>query len=274
MNFSLIVTTYNWEPALRLTLLSAMRQVRLPDEILVADDGSRAETANLVEQMRADCPIPLQHIWQEDLGFRVGASRNRAIAAARGDYIVLVDGDVILDTHYTEDHCAVARRGRFVQGRRTYIGRQKTHRILRNGDWNLHPLAGDLSNRKNAIRSLWLSRLLSRTSTSLRGTLACNMAFWRDDAIAVNGFNEAITGWGREDSEFVVRLLNRGLQRRLLRHRAVMYHLYHTINSRDSIPQNDRLLFESQRTGCTWCERGLDQHLATPPDTVPYARAA
>lgn len=261
MNVSLIVTTYNWESALRLTLLSATRQVRAPDEILVADDGSGPATARLLDRCRAESPIPIRHLWQEDLGFRAAASRNRAIAAARGQYIVLVDGDVILERHFIHDHCAAARRNWFVQGRRVYLGRKITRRITERGCWDLHPFAADLTNRKNAIRSALLSKLFSRTTNSLRGTLSCNMAFWREDAVAVNGFNEAFIGWGREDSEFATRLIHYGLRRRLYRHGAVMYHLYHPQNSRGSIAENDRLLLETRRSARVWCEEGLDRHL-------------
>ena len=274
MNISLIVTTYNWEQALQLTLLSAVRQVQLPEEILVADDGSRAATAETISRFRRTSPVPVRHVWHEDLGFRAAAIRNRAIAAAEGEYVVLVDGDVILDRHFIADHCIVACTGWFVQGRRVYVGRHMTQRVLRNGCWNLHPFSRDLGNRKNAIRSSGLSWLFSRTKPSLRGTLSCNMAFWRDDAIVVNGFNEAFVGWGREDSEFATRLINQGLHRRLVRHRAVMYHLHHAINSRKSLLRNDQLLLETQRTGGTWCERGLDQYLADASQVVPHSQTA
>ena len=104
MNISLIITTYNWKEALEVALLSAFGQTLLPDEIIVADDGSRAGTGNIVASLAKDAPIPVLHSWQEDKGFRLARSRNRAIAKARGEYIILVDGDVVLEKHFIEDH--------------------------------------------------------------------------------------------------------------------------------------------------------------------------
>src|SRR5687767_9054063 len=104
MKTSLIITTYNWKEALDLTLRSVARQVEMPDEVLVADDGSRPDTGELIRAWAQRLPVPVRHIWQEDLGFRLARSRNRAIAAATGEYIVIVDGDMALHSHFIADH--------------------------------------------------------------------------------------------------------------------------------------------------------------------------
>src|SRR6185312_15866657 len=113
---TLIVTTYNWPAALDLTLKSAARQSVMPEEIIVADDGSGQETAHLVDRHAAVSSVPLLHVWQPDDGFRLARSRNRAIAAARGEYIIIVDGDLVLHEHFIADHKLAARRGSFIQG--------------------------------------------------------------------------------------------------------------------------------------------------------------
>jgi predicted glycosyltransferase involved in capsule biosynthesis len=99
-------------------------------------------------------------------------------------------------------------------------------------------------------------------STRIRGVKTCNFAFWRRDAIQVNGFNEEFVGWGREDSEFTVRLLNVGLKRQNVRFNALAYHLYHPISDRKHLPENDRILQKTIERRLTWCAQGLDQHLA------------
>ncbi|MDV2453612.1 glycosyltransferase [Xanthomonas hortorum] len=113
---ALIVLTYNWPQALRLVLESVKRQSRLPDEVIVVDDGSGAETAALMNALVADFPVPLRHVWQEDLGFRAARCRNLGIAATSAQYVILIDGDMLLHRDFIADHLALARPGRFLQG--------------------------------------------------------------------------------------------------------------------------------------------------------------
>jgi len=258
---SLVVTTYNWKEALRLVLASALVQSRLPDEIIVADDGSRPDTGELVDVMAAGSPVPLIHSWQEDQGFRAAMGRNRAIARATGDYIVLIDGDMLLEPHFIADHLAVARPGRFVQGSRVLLAEQRTRQVLAEGVTRIAPLASGIENRKNCIRSRWLSALFSHAGQGLNGIKTCNFAFWRRDALAVNGFNEEFVGWGREDSEFAARLLNNGIQRYTLKFMATAYHLFHPVQPRDRLPANDDLLARVVSEKTTWCAHGIGQYL-------------
>ena len=96
MKISLILSTYNRPDALAVTLESILRLDRLPDEVIVGDDGSTRETAEVIESFRPRFPIPLVHLWHEDRGFRLAKMRNKCIARATGDYIVQIDGDLIL----------------------------------------------------------------------------------------------------------------------------------------------------------------------------------
>jgi glycosyltransferase involved in cell wall biosynthesis len=257
MKISLMVTTYNWKAALSLCLESAFAQTRLPDEIIVADDGSREDTVELVRVYAKKSPVPLIHAWQADEGFRLTASRNRGIRASSGDYIIVVDGDVLLDRHFCEDHERWAAPGRWIQGSRVLIGEERSKQIMKNGICRLGPFSRGIHNRKNAIRSQFLAMLVRGARDPLRGVRGCNMAFWRNDAFRVNGFNEAFVGWGREDSEFVVRLAHAGIKRKNLKHQALIFHLYHPENSRESLPKNDLLLQETIIFKTVRCEKGL-----------------
>lgn len=257
---SLIVTTYNWKEALELVLRSAFDQTLAPMEIVVADDGSRPDTAELIRNMASQAPVPLVHSWQEDDGYRLAKSRNRAIARAQGDYILLIDGDILLDRRFAADHLAVARRGYFVQGPRALLGDKLTAQVFARGGLTIPLGARGVGNKKNCLRSELLSRLFSLKSTKLQGTRLCNFAFWKEDALRVNGFNEDFVGWGREDSEFVARLLNCGVQRQNLKFRALGYHLHHPMNNRDRLALNDDLLQRTIEGRLTWCKTGLDQY--------------
>lgn len=261
MRISLIITTYNWKEALERSLHSALAQTLLPLEIVVADDGSRPDTGDLVRAIAETAPIPVIHSWQEDRGFRSARSRNRAIARALGDYLILIDGDIILDPHFVADHCAFARPGYFVQGTRALLGPERSAQVLAGGPLDFGPFTPGVENRKNCLRSLWLARLFSLSSRTLGGIKTCNFAFWRRDALQVNGFNEDFVGWGREDSEFAARLLNAGFRRRDLKFHGLGYHLHHPIQTRDRLAINDALLSATITEKRRRCQRGLDLHL-------------
>lgn len=261
MKLSLIITTYNWKEALEASLDSAFYQTLVPGEIIVADDGSRSDTGDVVERMAACSPVPLIHSWQEDKGFRLARSRNRAIAKARGEYIILVDGDIVLERHFIEDHLGFARPGYFVQGTRVLLSRELSVEVLANSAMLPVCTRRGVENRKNCLRSGVLARLFSFTSKSLTGIKTCNFAFYREDAVAVNGFNEEFVGWGREDSEFTVRLLNRGVRRRNMKFNGLAYHLYHPMNDRARLESNDEILRQTIERRLTWCAKGLDQYL-------------
>ena len=144
LRVTLVVTTYNWPAALDLTLQSVARQSMAPMEIIVADDGSGHETEAVVTRWQGRLPTPLVHVWQADEGFRLARSRNRAIAAARGDYVIIVDGDMVLNRHFIADHVRAARHGCFIQGVRLLAGPKTAGRMLARGLLDLGFLAPDI----------------------------------------------------------------------------------------------------------------------------------
>ncbi len=261
MRVSLIITTYNWKEALGLVLESALCQTRPPAEIIVADDGSSDGTADLVASFAGRSSVPVIHSWQEDKGFRAAMSRNRAIARATGDYIVLIDGDIVLEKHFIEDHLYAVREVFFVQGSRVIVGERQTRAAIADGTLGFSLFSPGIENRKNCLRSRFLSRVFSRQAAGLNGIKTCNFAFWRKDALAVNGFNEDFVGWGREDSEFAVRLMNSGVRRRNLKFLATAYHLYHTVCCRARLQSNDAILEKVVAEKLIWCDNGVDKYL-------------
>lgn len=262
MNVSLVITTYNWKEALDLSIKSGLQQSRLPEEIIIADDGSSDGTGDLVKKISENASIPIIHLWQEDKGFRAAMIRNKAIALAKGDYIVLIDGDIVLDSHFIEDHLASAREGFFVQGSRVIVGENLTRTALFKGISNFSVFSAGIENRKNCIRSHIMSRIFSCESKRLSGIKTCNFAFWRKDALAVNGFDEDFVGWGREDSEFAFRLIHFGILRKNLKFRAIAYHLYHNIQPRDRLNVNDTILEKTISNKSLWCQNGINKYFS------------
>ena len=263
MKVSVIVTTYNWPQALRLVLQGLARQTRLPEEVIVADDGSGPQTRLLLEEIAGDFPVPLRHHWQEDLGFRAARSRNRAIAAAGGDYVVMLDGDMVVHRNFVADHVHYARIGSFVQGSRVLTTPVLSQRMLRDRTIDLGVFTPQLQRRRNAVRCLPLASLnLVRAGRKPpRGIKTCNQAWFRDDLLQVNGFDERMQGWGREDSELAWRAWHSGIAPRHLRFAALAWHLHHPERHQDGDSANDRYLRETRAAKISRAERGIDQHL-------------
>lgn len=264
MKTSLIITTYNRPDALALVLKSAFEQSVLPDEILVADDGSTKETGALCERLAEETPVPLIYCWQKDKGFRLARVRNLAISRCSGEYVLMVDGDMILQKNFVKDHMKFAKEGCFAQGSRVLISKERTTEQLKGEGKKLGFFSAGITNRLNAFRSSFLRWLLSGKSEKLSGIRGANMAFWKSDVELVNGFNEEFVGWGREDSEFVVRLFNNGLKRRNLKFGAVAFHLFHGADNKDNtaeyLTENEDLLNKAQERKLKRCYFGLDAH--------------
>ena len=261
MRTCLIVTTYNWPEALHLALASIARQTQLPDEVVVADDGSGPATRAVVEHWRG-AGLPVHHVWQEDEGFRLARSRNRAIASTRAEYILLVDGDMVLHPQFVADHLRCARPDCFIQGARPQLSPTTTAQLLQgNGLASIGPLTPGLQRRAYAMRSPLLSSVFSSVKDTLGGVQGCNQSFWRTHAIRVNGYDERFTAWGPEDREFVARLLHLGVRRHYVRHMAIAFHLHHTSRAPGAPNPFDRLLEETLAGRATWAEQGLTGHL-------------
>lgn len=258
MKISLIITTYNWKEALELVLCSAKSQSRLPDEILIADDGSREDTRDLIESIAPKMPVPTHHVWHEDDGFRRSAILNRAIGQATGDYLIQVDGDVILHRHFVRDHESFAKHGRFCAGSRTHLSEELTREVFHSKRIRFSAWEHGVKRPVNALRIPWLAHLLYPETFEYKDIRGSNLAYWRDDAIAANGYNEDIAGWGREDTEFVARLTFNGIRRRKIKFAAKQYHLYHPEASRSQLGDNDAILERTIRERLTQCAHGIE----------------
>ena len=240
MHVSVVVTTYNRPDALRAVLDGLAEQTDRGFEVLVADDGSRDDTRKLVEQASRQSPVPLRHLWQEDRGFRAGAARNRATAAASGDYVIFLDGDCVPRPHFIARHRALAEPDWMVAGNRILLSESFTREALATGEplhrwtdtqWQQAHQRG-LINRTLPLRHLPLGPLRKLAARRWQRVRTCNLGLWRRDFAAVNGFDEAYEGWGFEDSDLAVRLLNAGIRRKEGAFATGLLHLWH--------PENDR----------------------------------
>lgn len=274
MKTALIISTYNKPDYLRLCLATAFAQTVMPDEIIIADDGSGQETREVVEAFRQHSSTPITHVWHEDSGFRLSAIRNKAIAAATADYIIQIDDDILLDRHFVEDHLAVCEEGYWCSGSRVFLTEGITRSIITKGK-TLKPghridVAGLLSRRKmesghllNSIRiplvrNYLRKRYAIKKVDHLRG---CNMAYFRKDAILANGYNEDLTSWGHEDGEFAYRLHFNGIRKQSLKMGGIEYHMYHKQSSRSNEQLHLDTIDRLKREKTKRCTNGIDKYL-------------
>jgi glycosyltransferase involved in cell wall biosynthesis len=263
---SLIISTYNWPEALAACLRSVQIQKRLPDEIIIADDGSTEDTAQVIREYQRSFPIPIKHVWHPDEGFRLARIRNMAIAEARGEYIIQVDGDIIMHRYFILDHLRFAKKNSFVRASRIYLNQNVSQEFLSANRLSISPFHKGVTNFFSAWRIPMLWPLFTHRYKS-RGDErweihGCNMAFWRSDAVSVNGYNENFKGWGPEDKEFVVRLLNYGVEKRFLKCGAIAFHIYHSVNSKPLLEMNEKVFKESIEEKRKYCNPGINQYLA------------
>lgn len=255
---TVIVSTYNSPEFLRISLHSIISQTILPLEVIVADDGSDNATAEVIRIIAAGTSVPVIHEWQPDQGFRKSLILNKAIRRATGEYIIFIDGDIIVDRHFVEDHLRFARPGRFITGSRARLSADQTAKVIRcYDDTKRLPV---LPFSMNAVRIPFLSHLYSarkkHDGTYARG---CNFAVWRSDLINTNGFNNDITGWGREDSELSWRLMWSGVKKRFIKFSAIEHHLYHPEYSRDLEPRNYEIMKAAQTGKVVRAANGIFQ---------------
>lgn len=238
---TLVTPTYNWPNALELLLLSIMNQTVLPDEVIIADDGSKEDTRALIEDFQKKFPVPLIHIWHDDIKNRKPRIMNQAIAKAQYDYIIEIDGDIIMNKHFIEDHLKFAQKGFYLFGSRVNIQETLLTELFSKKIIDFNFFSKGIKKRGRTIRIPFMmnfAKIVDKRSSKLRG---CNMSFWREDFIKINGFNEDLVGWGIDDSEMIERLHNIGIKGKRLKFAGIAYHIYHKEQSKSHIEINHEI---------------------------------
>jgi len=264
-SLALAITTHERPDALSAVLSSVERQRDRPDVVIVADDGSGPATRELIEAFERRSGVDVRHVRQEHRGFRVARLRNLAIAAlapADPDYVVFVDGDMLLHPEFVADHRGFARPGWFTQGVRVMADAALTQALLARPSTRLSPAtpgAGGLR-RAYLLRSPAAAAATRLLANALVAIKSCNLAAWRDDLVRVNGFDEAFEGWGPEDKELALRLRHSGVRRQTLLFGGIAVHLHHPAASRDALAANLARLEATRRLRRIRCENGLDSH--------------
>lgn len=264
MKTSLLVSTYNRPKALRVCFESIRKQTKLPDEILIADDGSTEETLQLIKEISEKFPVPIKHIWQEDKGFRRTKILNKALSHTEADFILQIDGDVFLHPNYIEDFISVAREGFCILGSRVCLSKKRSKEIEDSGKIpTIYPWSrGIIQKPFRAIYSK-IGRLISKSQLFINKKnksqgFGCSLGYWRKDFLLVNGYDEDFEGWGSEDRDFLLRLGRSGIFNHKVFFIGIVYHLWHKEEDRSNQLKNSKLCYSKKDI---FCHNGVSQYL-------------
>jgi glycosyltransferase involved in cell wall biosynthesis len=265
MKTEVIIANYNKPEFLRLVLEGLLGQSDSDFTITVADDGSGPEIAEVIADYRQR-GLYIEHVWHEDRGFRKNLIVNKAIKQSRADYLIFIDNDCIPEPSFIADQKRAARPGHFVAGRRVNLGKALTEAIV-TGNYPIRrlfrPLRLLLLGVRKQVRYAelglhwpwFISSLWSRKSRALLG---CNMAMWREDLLAINGFDAAATRYGLiEDTDIDWRLRANGVKGASLLGRGCVFHLDHPTRKSDDTT-NKEYLQAKQARGEVWAKAGID----------------
>lgn len=262
---SIIVSTYNRPDALRMVLLALAEQDNREFEVIVADDGSTTDTRLMIEELRPQLNYPLHHIWQADDGFRAAAARNKAVVVSQGKYLIFLDGDCVPLNFFVKHHLHLAETQYFVTGNRVLLKKSFTQDILTTSepvynwsslDWLLARCCG----RCNRFLPFVRLPLPRKWRQKWQGVKTCNLGMFKEDFLAVNGFDERYCGWGYEDSDLVIRLLKSEIKRKDGHGAIPVMHLWHPENDRAREKINYQQLQEIEHSSRIKSLMGIDQY--------------
>jgi glycosyltransferase involved in cell wall biosynthesis len=231
---SLVIAVYQRPDILERVFVSLLGQTFLDFEILIADDGSGPEIAELIERYQPRFNQPIIHVWHEDDGFRKTIVVNRSVTKASADYLVFIDGDCILHRRFLERHYKRRSAGRVLTGRRVMFDRELTDRITLDDVrsrriekpwfWLGHCGRNDwIHGLRLPFFFWWRNRFREHYEI-----LGSNFSAHKEDFFAVNGYDERIIGRGLEDNNLCARFINSGIATKSIAFDALQYHCYHS----------------------------------------------
>ena len=116
---SVIISHYNNVANLALLLDALSKQTVSDFEVIVSEDGRDPKTAAFLASHQF--PFPLQHTSQEDIGFRKNRIMNTSIQAAKGSFLIFIDGDCIPHKHFVKAYQKVKENNKICYGRRVML---------------------------------------------------------------------------------------------------------------------------------------------------------
>ena len=261
----IVISTYNNPRWLEKTLWSYEVQSVVPDEVIIADDGSGEETRMLIDSFKAS--LPIKHVWHKDEGFRKTRILNEALRVATSDYLIFTDQDCVARPDFIETHLRFARERYILSGGYFKLPMDISECITREDimcgraftlDW----LVGKGLKRNfkctKLFNSRWFSTFMNFITPAKATWNGMNSSGWRRDILAVNGFDERMQ-YGGEDREMGERMFNNGIRSKQIRYSAIILHLDHKrpyVNA-EALERNKAIRKETKRLNRVTTEFGL-----------------
>lgn len=258
---TLIISIYNQAPQLHRVLETTASQSITGFDIVIADDGSSDNAETVINDFKINHPdVSLTHLWHEDRGFYKTIILNKAFKTASSDYIIVIDGDMLLHNRFIENHLRHARKDRVLCGfRGVKLGKQISAELIageRQFSQNLpvllwQTLRGEIEDgsRGMVIHKQWLRSMIATRSKRLSG---CNFSTCRENLFRVNGMDESILVYGFEDLELGHRLTLSGVQITDVSRVCNTYHLDHPRRTPGDIGEIRQNILNSTAVQCKY----------------------
>ncbi|MCC2625722.1 MAG: glycosyl transferase family 2 [Burkholderiales bacterium] len=275
MKYTIVLSTYNWKIALDLILASLLPQLEIhtDTELIIADDGSATDTKALIQIYQKQLSDKIIHIWHEDIGFRKSVILNKAVAVARGEYLLFLDGDCIPFPDYISQHKQLAKPGYFVAGNRVLLSKEYTADLISHKSaveeifaWNLVSwLKARAYKKVNKVFSFLRlnpeAKWRYSRSQNWKYPKGCNIGMFKADFVEINGYDEIFSGWGHEDADLFIRLLHNNVKIKDGRFAIPVLHLWHKESSRVNESANyARIMNRLQDKSFVLAQDGLDKY--------------
>jgi glycosyltransferase involved in cell wall biosynthesis len=260
---TVIVTTFQQPAHLARSLASiAAQRTSRHLEVIVADDGSRDQTPQVVEQFARQSSFPVRFVTRSHRGFQAAANRNAGVREATGPHLLFCDGDCLLPPNHVEQHLAAWRPNTCTSGYCVRLDETSTRGItldgVRRGEFlNLAPAAELRRLAVRHVRSMCHHFTRHPRKPALRST---DFSIARVDFERVNGFDEEFSGWGCEDDDLGQRLIAAGIRPVSILNRTRVYHMWHpSVPSKPATwREGDNVAYLKRPVRLTRCMRGLN----------------
>jgi glycosyltransferase involved in cell wall biosynthesis len=267
---ALLMSTYQRPAHLRRALesIALQQDVAGKMELVVTDDGSTDETAQIVEQFARSAPFRVGFTTHPHTTFRLSRCRNEGALASRAGYLLFLDGDCILPDDHVKVHLARRKPGVVMAGDCCRLDEATsacvTAEVIRDGVFRQWGSTSELGRLRKLDRSSRFYRAIRHpTKPKLIGN---NVGIWRGDFERVNGYDENFEGWGCEDDDLRYRLRKAGVQIESILRWTRSYHLWHPSDATAPTAWKqganvDYLLRRGRLTRCRngLAKRGLDE---------------
>lgn len=238
---SLIISVYKKTRELELIFYALTMQSFKNFEVIIAEDGSDPEMKALIDEWKSSGNFPVNHLTQEDKGFRKNRILNQAVRNAKSGHLIFIDGDCIPHPDFIKAHFDNISDDTVLCGRRVNLTKKISSEItiesILNLDYQKLKLSDAIFSSLNKHKSnfnleeaiIYKNKMLRKVMTNEdEHILGCNFSLPKKLLEKINGFDENYEGPGLgEDSDVEFRLRLTGARFKSVRNLAIQYHMYH-----------------------------------------------